>query len=255
MCVGSNINQNQDEIQPVYGGDCPWVGVKYQLNIELNTSSPLQLMNKVSRALFLPKVLVLDSNGGFRRPEDLEPGAKPLFPMGGMDLKWRWDADQGRIVIDFIGTSDNKVMPWRWDECTPTKDLKWPYFLPDFECIGHVGSSTFEYKLTAIVDTVPPYISQDIGSTWQLEVLESDDEVSIDDDCPTCTSASSGTYLRYRSKRASLMQSLKQSLKQSLSGVVQDQQDDYDPYDPCGDYLGCPKMIRSSRYLGWVQIS
>jgi len=128
----------------VYGGDFPWVGVKYELNV-ITSFSPLQLLNKLSSKLLFPRVMVLDRDGSFRHPED----NTPLFPIGGMDLRWRWDSTQKRMVIDFL--SDGNVLPWRWDECKPGEDLRWPSLAPDWECIGHVGNATFEYKLAAAV--------------------------------------------------------------------------------------------------------
>jgi len=137
----------------LYGGDFPWVGVKYELRM-MNSVSPLQLLNKLSQKLLLPRVIVMYSGGGFRRAEDLEP----LFPFGGMDLRWRWDAAQSRIVIDFL--TDGKVLQWRWDEFMPAKEFNWASLVPDWDCIGHVGTATFEYKLTAISDAIPPIMSQ-----------------------------------------------------------------------------------------------
>lgn len=145
--IAEGLDQDNMCQHRVYGGFFPWVGVTYELHVAA-AFSPLQLLNKFTGALLLPRTLMLDSDGGFCRPEDKEP----LFPIGGIDLRWRWDAPQHMIVIDFTRNGD--VLDWRWDECRPSKDLRWPSLVPDWSGTGHVGSSTFQYSLTAVVDTI-----------------------------------------------------------------------------------------------------
>eukprot|EP00746_Dinoflagellata_sp_MGD_P144090 gnl/MRDRNA2_/MRDRNA2_76850_c0_seq2.p1 gnl/MRDRNA2_/MRDRNA2_76850_c0~~gnl/MRDRNA2_/MRDRNA2_76850_c0_seq2.p1 ORF type:complete len:426 (-),score=79.61 gnl/MRDRNA2_/MRDRNA2_76850_c0_seq2:270-1547(-) len=115
--------------------------------------------------VFLPEIVVFDSDGGFHQPGD----PQPLFPIGSMDLRWRWDSAHRRIVIDFL--IDGKVFGGRWDECIPSKDLRWPSLVPDWTCVGHIdGNATFEYLLTAVVDEIHPF-----PSIASLDVLKDDD--------------------------------------------------------------------------------
>ena len=46
-----------------------------------------------------------NTNRGFRKPGQSEP----LFPLGGLDLRWRWDASCGHIVIDFFREQDKTI--------------------------------------------------------------------------------------------------------------------------------------------------
>lgn len=162
--------------KPVYGGFYPWIGVKYELNVT-TSFSPLQLLNKFTHAFLLPGVMVLDSDGGFRRPGDLES----LFPIGGIDLRWRWDPVNHHIVIDFL-TTDGEVLNWRWDECIPSKDLRWPSLVPDWTCIGHVGITSFEYSLTAVSDLIPPYLAGSLLDGGDIQTPQN--KAMIQDDLP-----------------------------------------------------------------------
>eukprot|EP00434_Breviolum_minutum_P020891 symbB.v1.2.018428.t1/scaffold1470.1/size116919/11 len=88
--------------------------------------------------------LVLTADGGFQRPGE----TKPLFPKGGVELKWRWDAAAFRIVIDFW--KDEQLLDWRWDELSPSKELRFPSLVPDWTGVGHVGSRSFSYDMLSL---------------------------------------------------------------------------------------------------------
>eukprot|EP00928_Gymnodinium_smaydae_P074172 TRINITY_DN57237_c0_g1_i1.p1 TRINITY_DN57237_c0_g1~~TRINITY_DN57237_c0_g1_i1.p1 ORF type:complete len:422 (-),score=30.19 TRINITY_DN57237_c0_g1_i1:130-1395(-) len=127
-----------------YGGKFPWVGAAYKLEVNSGIS-PLQWLNGLTKRMLALGDIVLDTDGTLRRPNE----TVPMFPQGGIDLRWRWvqedEADSGRVIFDFY--KENKLMRWRWDELAPSKELRFPSTVPDWECIGHVGRFTFKYKL------------------------------------------------------------------------------------------------------------
>lgn len=127
-----------------YGGNFTWVGAHYKMRVKAGIS-PLQWLNGLTKRLLLLDDIVLHADGGFRRPGE----SVPLFPRGGVELRWRWDAAERRIIIDF--SSDGKLMPWRWDELTPCPELRFPSTVPDLQGIGHVGRFSFEYSLLSAV--------------------------------------------------------------------------------------------------------
>jgi len=123
-----------------YGGDYTWVETVYALQVA-GGLSPLQWLNGLTRKVCGLGELVFDCSGRFRKPGEL----KPCFPMGGMDLRWRWDEACGRIVIEFF--RDGRQLPWRWDELRPTANFRFPNTAPDLIGVGHVGDRTFHYAM------------------------------------------------------------------------------------------------------------
>lgn len=101
--------------------------------------SPLQMLNSLSNHLLDLEHMVFTNDGGFRRPGE----TTSVFPQQGVNLRWRWDADAKRVIIDFFNKEG--LMKWRWDELTLCSELRFPSTVPDFECIGHVGRFTFDY--------------------------------------------------------------------------------------------------------------
>mmetsp|Transcript_88226 Transcript_88226/g.263051 ORF Transcript_88226/g.263051 Transcript_88226/m.263051 type:complete len:203 (-) Transcript_88226:85-693(-) len=132
------------EVAVAYGGNYPWVGAAYKLQVR-GGASPLQWLNGLASRLFILGDMVLEADGGFRRPGE----AAPLFPKGGINLRWRWDAARRCIIIDFY--ADGELMHWRWDELTPSRELRFPSTVPDWEGIGHVRKMTFKYSLLSAV--------------------------------------------------------------------------------------------------------
>lgn len=88
--------------------------------------------------------MILSEDGGFQRPNESEP----LFPKGGISLKWRWDPKGCRIIIDFW--KDGQLLDWRWDELSPSEELRFPSLVPDWRGIGHVGSKSFSYDMLSL---------------------------------------------------------------------------------------------------------
>jgi len=109
--------------------------------MKVSCGSPLQWLNALTKRMLDLENLELMVDGGFCRPGETDP----LFPRGGIDLRWRWEADQGRIIIDFF--KDGQILPWRWDELQPAKEMRFPSTVPDLIGIGHVGRLTFQYVL------------------------------------------------------------------------------------------------------------
>jgi hypothetical protein len=121
----------------VYGGEFEWVGVPYQIRVDYGVS-PLQWVNGVTN-MFLQS-LVFHADGTFRRSSDLEL----MFPIGGFDLRWRYD---GRgIIIDFF--SDGSLLSWRWDELEFEKKVA--VSAPDMKGVGHIWAFSFTYSMVQI---------------------------------------------------------------------------------------------------------
>lgn len=133
-----------------YGGDFSWVGAPYRMVVRKGFS-PLQMLNSLSNHLLALEHMVFTNDGGFQRPGE----TTSLFPQQGVNLRWRWDADKSRVIIDFFDKQG--PMKWRWDELKLCSELRFPSTVPDFECIGHVGRFTFDYvfRSTAAEEEVP----------------------------------------------------------------------------------------------------
>lgn len=162
-CRGQEADAPQDPpplkvLVPRYGGNFAWVGAGYRLKVH-RRGGPLQLLNGIARKLFMSGDMVLMPDGTFWRPGD----RTPLFPMGGVDIRWRWDGVNNRLVFDFW-KDDNKLV-WRWDELTPSADLRFPSLVPDWNGVGHVGASRFTYSmLSAVAEDAEAELPQPSGS-------------------------------------------------------------------------------------------
>jgi hypothetical protein len=139
--------REQDMAPPVaYGGNFSWVGAPYRLI--LGKGGPLRVLNLLTSYSLGIENMVFTADGGFQRPGE----STPLFPQQGMDLRWRWDAQLNRVIIDFF--SEGNLLPWRWDELQLSRELRFPSTVPDFQCIGHVGRFTFDYAFRSAVEAV-----------------------------------------------------------------------------------------------------
>ncbi|CAK0867532.1 unnamed protein product, partial [Prorocentrum cordatum] len=86
------------EAARTYGGRFTWVGAEYRLRVAAGLS-PLQcLQNIATNSILSLDSLCFSEDGGFHRPGAEEPA----FPVGGVDLRWRYDPASARIVIDFF---------------------------------------------------------------------------------------------------------------------------------------------------------
>jgi len=121
----------------VYGGEFEFVGVPLRMHVASGIS-PLQLMNKAAKKIFLLDNLILEQDGGFRRPGESEK----LFPRRGVDLRWRMDSERDCVVIDFF--QNGALLPWRYDELRPSQVGA---SLLHLSCVGHAGRFCFEYQL------------------------------------------------------------------------------------------------------------
>lgn len=137
--LGSFVCNSQQE----YGGEFAWVGAAYRVKVQ-RSIKPLQWMNSLTSRVCSLKNIILTREGSFCRPGE----TSSLFPMGGLTLRWRWDAPSGRIVIEFW--RDTELLRWRWDELKPCKNLRFPSTAPDFAGIGHVGTSCFKFWLISL---------------------------------------------------------------------------------------------------------
>lgn len=140
----------------LFGGDFPWVGSHYKLQLRHSGKwGRLPLVRGIAARharLLILRDVSFHADGGFQRP-----GAEaPLFPVGDerLDLRWRWDAEGRRIVIHFF--NKRGLIPWRWDELTPSEDLRFPSLVPDWAGVGHVGGLTFRYDMISDVVEPPP---------------------------------------------------------------------------------------------------
>jgi len=100
-----------------YGGDFAWVGRHYKLQVRKDV---------------VFSDVVFSGDGTLRRP-----GVS-----FGVDLRWRWDAAQDRLIIDFW--QRGKLVGWRWDELKIKDNTK---VVPDFEGVGHFEKYTFDFEL------------------------------------------------------------------------------------------------------------
>eukprot|EP00419_Tripos_fusus_P038520 CAMPEP_0172763798 /NCGR_PEP_ID=MMETSP1074-20121228/176077_1 /TAXON_ID=2916 /ORGANISM="Ceratium fusus, Strain PA161109" /LENGTH=188 /DNA_ID=CAMNT_0013598455 /DNA_START=22 /DNA_END=588 /DNA_ORIENTATION=- len=123
-----------------YGGDFTWVETVYTLKVPAGLS-PLQWLNGLTKKFFGFQEIIFDCSGCFRKPGMQQP----CFPVGKIDLRWRWDEACGRIAIDFF--REDRLLPWRWDELRPTANFRFPNTAPDLIGIGHVGERTFHYAM------------------------------------------------------------------------------------------------------------
>lgn len=169
-----------------HGGNFTWTGVHYKMKVA-SGFSPLQWLNGLTQHMLDLTDMILEMDGGFRRPGD----SNPMFPVGGTDIRWRWDMDRKRIIFDFF--KDGELLPWRWDELEPSAEFRFPSTAPDLSGVGHVGQFTFTYSLlsaTAEVQStaersraewVPGMLAIKPQGTWKLnQQLQFGDEACRD---------------------------------------------------------------------------
>lgn len=130
-----------------HGGDFPWVGSTYRVRIAPGLC-PLQWGNSFAKWFLSLRELRFTADGGFQRAGDEEP----LAPIGGVELRWRWNESRSCILIDFFG-KNGKLKEWRWDELALEKgrSLHAPAQLHG---VGHVGKCSFGYHLEKITEPV-----------------------------------------------------------------------------------------------------
>mmetsp|Transcript_40417 Transcript_40417/g.75676 ORF Transcript_40417/g.75676 Transcript_40417/m.75676 type:complete len:272 (-) Transcript_40417:49-864(-) len=155
--VARNCQETQSTLSFSYGGNFPVVGTSYKMNIPARMSS-LQFLNKLTKLIFNLGEIVLSADGGFHRPGS----EQPLFPIGKIDLRWRYESHCDRYIIDFF--RKGKLLSWRWDELRPTTDPHLIGVVPRLICIGHVGNRVFHYSLDS-----------GLSSTISQQNLTSDD--------------------------------------------------------------------------------
>lgn len=115
-----------------YGGAVfPLVGVPLVMKMPAGVH-PMQLMNKMAKRTVVLDELILEKDGGFRKPG----ATKQYVPKRGIDCKWRIDASRDCVVIDFF--KKGKLLPWRYDELRLIKSE----VRPDAEF--HVGGNLLE---------------------------------------------------------------------------------------------------------------
>jgi len=131
-----------------YGGNFAWVDMPYKMKIDSGIA-PLQWLNALTKRLLALEDMVFAADGTFHRPGE----SNPMFPCGGIDLRWRWDDIQCRVIINFW--NDGKFQDFRWDELQPAKELRFPSIAPDFLGIGHVGRFSFTYQLVSAAFAPP----------------------------------------------------------------------------------------------------
>jgi hypothetical protein len=135
----------RDTIQQVeYGGNFTWVGARYRLRFQKGFA-PLQWLNSLTSQFLSLTDLIFTADGGFRRPGEFQS----LFPQKGVNLRWRWNAETSRVIIDF--SSEGELLSWRWDELQPLREFRFPSTAPDLKGIGHVGRFTFKYVMVSSV--------------------------------------------------------------------------------------------------------
>jgi len=138
------ISDTDDAGQPLdpmsYGGDFAWVGIHYKLEVSKGLS-PLQWLNDFTKRVLVLHDIVFSNDGTFCRPGEITP----LFPIQGVDLRWRWDAAQDRLIIVFWNRGTLQV--WRWDELQIKDSTR---AVPDFAGVGHVGKFSFRYELLRV---------------------------------------------------------------------------------------------------------
>lgn len=93
----------------VYGGDYPLTGVPLKMKVSRDRR-PLEWIKRVAKKLVMLDELILEPDGGFRRP-----GApKQAFPKRGVNLRWRLDEAKDCVIVDFF--KHGQYLPWRHDE-------------------------------------------------------------------------------------------------------------------------------------------
>ena len=142
-----------------YGGNFAWVGAHYKMRVNNRLWGPLPFFNGLTQKLLVLEDLVMMESGQFRRPNE----AEPVFPKAGVDLRWRWDAERGCIIIDFFLRGQR--LAWRWDELTPSEELRFPSTVPDFEGVGHAGKWSFAYTLLSAAAEACPGTSPSRGGS------------------------------------------------------------------------------------------
>jgi len=148
-----------EALPTVYGGNFSWVGAAYRMHVKKGVS-PLQFLNGLTRDLLSLQDMVFTADGGFQRPGE----CTSLFPQRGVNLRWRWDAEESRIIIDF--SQGGNLLSWRWDELRPSSELRFPSLTPDFKGIGHVGKFSFDYVMmsAAAAEEDPPAAGSPTGT-------------------------------------------------------------------------------------------
>jgi len=142
------LNRYQDALDArTYGGNFAWTGTAYTLAINRapKVVSLLHSMNRLANKFVLGGSLVFVADGSFRRPGE----CASLFPIGIIDLRWRYDKARSCIVIDFFRKGE--VIPWRFDELRPVAESYCSSEVPALEGIGHVGKRTFTYTMRSMM--------------------------------------------------------------------------------------------------------
>jgi hypothetical protein len=109
MTVDDIITTDNEDTYLSYGGNFAWVDVHYKMQVPSGIS-PLQWLNALTKRLLVLTDISFAPDGTFRNPRD----KSAMFPRKGVDLRWKYDTDNERIIIDFY--QDGKRMTWRWDE-------------------------------------------------------------------------------------------------------------------------------------------
>lgn len=135
----------------VYGGEYVLVGVPLLMNVPVATKGnrrPMQWIQRVTKKLHLPEGIVLEKDGGFRRPGETVPWAPGTFKP-----RWRIDAARDRIVIDWY--NNGSYVPWRYDELRAVRpdatsaDATGSIFEATYlACTGTSGRFHWNYELT-----------------------------------------------------------------------------------------------------------
>eukprot|EP00929_Paragymnodinium_shiwhaense_P120162 TRINITY_DN92060_c0_g1_i1.p1 TRINITY_DN92060_c0_g1~~TRINITY_DN92060_c0_g1_i1.p1 ORF type:complete len:581 (-),score=128.21 TRINITY_DN92060_c0_g1_i1:248-1990(-) len=142
--AGSSLQRQRS-----YGGNYSFTGAHYKMKVAKGIS-PMQWINGFAKKVLVLGDILLDTDGTFKRPQDMVA----MFPKSGIDLRWRWDIDKERIIIDFY--KEGKLLDWRWDELTPRGEMRFPSTAPDLVGVGHVGKFSFNYQLLSVTAEAAP---------------------------------------------------------------------------------------------------
>lgn len=132
-----------------------WTGIPYA--VEVTGGAPLLKWANQALAVIIGRQLVFGADGSVCIDiESPRKGARsnnmrPRTILGTITLRWRWDAPNGRMLINFYRR--DRPLDWRWDELKADGDVT--SLVSKWYGVAHVGLSTFSYTLSLNEDSAP----------------------------------------------------------------------------------------------------
>jgi len=184
----------------MYGGQFPWVDVDYYLLVD-NGMSPLQWVQGMTQMALLSQRIAFGADGRFYCPDD----GRVLFPIAGVDLRWRCEGMH--IIIDFF--HHGIPLYWRRDvlQTAGSHASDADIQAPNLVGLGYVASYSFSYRFIkassdgkllqprADARTREPFCSNSVFGLWNCSAMWKKEHCCDDESCESLIDDSSKKVL------------------------------------------------------------